>query len=61
MINASPHDIVFQIQEGRAAEWLLVADTALPSPRDYVDPADRRRLTSSGYTVSARSIVVLSR
>jgi glycogen operon protein len=59
MINASAFDVVFQVHEGRAADWLLVADTNLPGPHDYVEPGERRRLTSSGYMVGARSTVVL--
>jgi glycogen operon protein len=59
MINAGAHDVVFQVQEGRPAEWVLVADTGLPAPRDYVDPGDRKKLTSPGYTVIGRSVVVL--
>ena len=59
MINASAQEVVFQIQEGRVGDWLLVADTSLPSPRDFVEPGDRKSLTSSGYPVGPRSVVVL--
>ncbi len=59
MVNAGANEARFQIQEGNAGDWLLVADTSLPSPRDFVEPADRKGLKSSAYLVGARSTVVL--
>jgi isoamylase len=59
MVNAGASEVRFQIQEGRPEEWLLVADTSLPSPRDMSDPDEKRLLTSSDYLVGGRSVVVL--
>jgi glycogen operon protein len=59
MVNATSSDENFEIQEGTPARWRLVADTALPAPHDYCDPAERRSLLSSVYRVGARSVVVL--
>ena len=61
MVNASPNEVRFQVHEGSAAEWLLVADTNRPSPYDYVEPAARKPLISSGYVLASRSVVVLCR
>jgi isoamylase len=59
MVNASPNEVRFHIQEGRARDWLLVADTSLPSPKDFVEPGERKGLTSLKYPVGGRSVVVL--
>ncbi len=59
MVNAGANEVRFEIQEGVAANWLLVADTSLPSPEDFVEPAKRRGLDSSAYRVGGRSVVVL--
>jgi glycogen operon protein len=59
MVNAGATEVRFRIQEGRFRDWLLVADTSLPSPRDFIDSGKRRRLTSSEYLVGGRSVVVL--
>jgi glycogen operon protein len=59
MINAAPHDITFHIHEGNPAHWLLVADTSLPSPADFIPPADRQPLASPAYLVPARTVVIL--
>jgi isoamylase len=59
MVNAGANEVRFQIQEKRARDWVLVADTSLPSPRDFVEPGERQRLTSSKYLVGGRSVVVL--
>jgi glycogen operon protein len=61
MINASASDVPFRIQEGQAPDWLLVADTSLQSPGDFVEPGERRSLGSVDYMVGARSVVVLYR
>ena len=58
MVNASPNNISFRIQEGVASAWLRVADTGLPSPQDFVEPENRKPLTSPDYPVGARSVVV---
>jgi glycogen operon protein len=59
MVNASPNDVNFEIQEGAASHWRLVADTGLPAPHDYNEPENRRALLSPVYRVGARSVVVL--
>ncbi len=59
MVNGGASELRFQIQEGRARDWQLVADTSLPSPQDFVEPRDRKRLKSSAYLVGSRSVVVL--
>ncbi len=59
MVNGSAADVNFEIQEGAPGRWQLVADTGLPSPEDYREPADRRTLLSPIYRVGARSVVVL--
>lgn len=61
MVNGSPNDVLFRIQEGTASGWLLVADTSLATPGDFVEPAERRSLGSLEYLVGARSVVVLLR
>jgi isoamylase len=61
MVNAGANEVRFQIHEGDYQKWLLVADTSLPSPRDYVEPASRRALISPEYLVGGRSVVVLCR
>ncbi len=61
MVNASARDVPFHIQEGSAPDWLLVADTSLPSPLDFVETGERKALASSEYLVGARSVVVLCR
>jgi glycogen operon protein len=61
MVNASPHAVWFQVQAGNAADWLLVADTGLAAPGDFVEPADRKQLASPAYLVCSRSVVVLCR
>ena len=42
MINAGPHEAAFRIQEGKIRQWLLVADTSLPSPDDIARPWKRK-------------------
>jgi isoamylase len=61
MVNGRSDATRFRIQDGRHSDWLLVADTSLPSPRDFVEPEARRKLTSPDYRVSGRSVVVLCR
>lgn len=59
MINAYWNDLNFTIQEGKPSEWLCVADTAMPSPADFCDAGEERRINTSSYVVKARSVVVL--
>ncbi len=61
MVNGSAHPIVFRVQEGRAEDWRLVADTGLPSPEDIADAGTERALSTLDYAVGERSIVVLRR
>jgi glycogen operon protein len=58
MVNAGANKVTFHIQEGQPADWLLVADTSLPGPHDFVEPQDRQPLVSADYIVAARSLVV---
>jgi glycogen operon protein len=59
MINLSPSDRTFEIQEGRPDEWRLAFDTGLASPDDFPAPAPRSSLPSASYVVHSRSIVGL--
>jgi len=61
MVNSDAHEVRFEIQEGGVGDWLLVADTSLPSPLDFVEPPDRKGLVSAEYPVGGRSVVVLCR
>ena len=61
MINASAYAQPFHVQEGRADEWLVVANTGLPSPQDIADPDREKPLESLDYLVGERSVVVLCR
>jgi len=61
MINAGTGELGFQLQEGKAKDWYLVADTSLPSPRDFIDLPARRRLPNLQYAVGSRSVVILCR
>jgi hypothetical protein len=49
----------FHVQEGTAAEWWKIVDTALPSPNDFADRGVP--LEQTKCTVAPRSIVVLGR
>ncbi len=53
MVNAAPHPLTFHIQEGNAQDWLVVANTALPTPQD------QQPIQSLDYLVGERSTVVL--
>jgi glycogen operon protein len=61
MNNAHWEDCAFTVPEGAVSKWLRVVDTARPSPDDIVAPGAEPLLASAGYTVRARSIVVLRR
>ena len=61
MVNAGAKDVRVPGAEGKAAEWMRVVDTSLPSPLDIADPGERRLLESSDYPVRGRSVVVLCR
>lgn len=61
MINGSPSDATFEIQEGQPGEWQLVFDTGLVSPADFPNPPARSVIRSSSYVVRSRSIAGLTR
>jgi isoamylase len=61
MLNAGKADLTFTIQEGRAADWRRVVDTARLSPEDIVADEAGVALASAEYLVRARSVVVLLR
>ena len=58
MVNGGANPEKFQIYEGIAQDWMLVADTSLPGPADFVEECDRRGLESAQYMVGGRSVVV---
>jgi isoamylase len=59
MINASHYSVPFRVQEGKAEDWCMVANTGLPSPCDIADPGQEQPLASLDYLVGERSVVVL--
>jgi isoamylase len=59
MVNAFWENLNFHIQEGRASDWIRVADTSMPSPYDLLESGREEPLESQNYTVKARSIAVL--
>jgi isoamylase len=61
MINSGPYAQWFYVQEGEAEEWLLVANTGLPSPQDIAGPGHEVALKGPDYLVGERSVVVLYR
>lgn len=61
MVNGGWTDVLFRVQEGKAADWLIVVDTSLPSPLDISGPDETRPLRSLDYAVKGRSVVVLRR
>jgi isoamylase len=56
MINTYWEPQEFQVQEGKAQEWVRIVDTALASPDDFSDRGEP--LQAAGYTVAPRSVVV---
>jgi glycogen operon protein len=61
MINASTESLVFGIHEGGVGQWNRVVDTARPSPDDFAETGGESRVESDRYTVSDRSVVLLTR
>jgi glycogen operon protein len=61
MVNGSPDDENFVVEDGEFAGWRRVIDTALPSPDDLREPGEEVPLHSSEYPVRAHSVVVLIR
>ena len=61
MINGHWEDRLFSIQEGRGGEWTRIVDTGLLSPEDIAPVGCGTTVSGLGYTVKARSVVVLER
>ncbi|MCU1326715.1 MAG: glycogen debranching enzyme GlgX, partial [Bryobacterales bacterium] len=61
LMNSSPEPVDFVIQEGKPADWRLVADTDLKAPADFVLPEKRVPLGRLKYRAAARSVVVFCR
>jgi glycogen operon protein len=59
MINAHWEDALFEIQQFQHNAWKLVVDTARKSPLDIYEPGQEPPVMAPGYTVRARSVVVL--
>jgi glycogen operon protein len=59
MINAYWEKLEFQVQEGRAQEWMPIVDTALASPDDFSERGEP--LQALTYWLEPRSVVVLLR
>jgi len=59
MINSHWEDHYFIIPEGPDFKWYRAVDTALPGPEDILEPGNEVNLDVAGYTVRARSVVVL--
>ena len=59
MINASPEDIAFTIEEGDSRTWRRAVDTSLSSPEDIVEPGRERQIDCREYLVKSKSVVVL--
>jgi isoamylase len=61
MINAHESALRFQIQDGKAGDWLRIVDTSLHSPQDIVELESSSPVVSLDYEVGSRSVVVLAR
>ena len=61
MVNGSPHETKFRIQEGKAREWLLVADTSLAPPDDIAEPGREKSIRTLNYVLGPRSVAILVR
>lgn len=59
MINASPQDITFTVNEENIQTWRRAVDTSLASPDDVLEPGRETPIASIEYLVKARSVVVL--
>ena len=59
MINAYWEPLDFQLQEGKAQEWVRIVNTALASPDDFSERGEP--LQAAGYSVAPRSVAVLLR
>ncbi|HET8656265.1 MAG TPA: isoamylase [Longimicrobiaceae bacterium] len=61
MVNSSPDDLDFTVQDGARGDWRRTVDTALAAPDDIRAAGAEVPLASAEYRVRARSVVVLSR
>jgi glycogen operon protein len=61
MVNAYWEPLTFRIQDGAPGGWARVIDTALQPPLDFLDAGSELPVGGAGYTVRARSVVVLLR
>ncbi len=61
MINASPSDRAFEIQQGRPGEWRLAFDTSRTGPDDFPNAAERPVVRSRSHIVRSRSIAGFTR
>jgi glycogen operon protein len=61
LINASPRDRTFFLQEGKAEAWRRVVDTSLPNPEDFLPSGREAIMKEKSYTVKGRSVVILIR
>lgn len=59
MINADSHSIDFGIHEGSPGSWHRIVDTSLPSPQEFAE-SPVETVQQAFYTVSGRSVVILS-
>jgi isoamylase len=61
MINAYWENLNFDIQEGKASDWLRVVDTSMPAHFELFEIGKEQALNSLRYDVKGRSVVVLRR
>jgi isoamylase len=61
MINAYWENLNFDIQEGKASDWLRVVDRSVPAHFDLFEIGKEQALNSLRYNVKGRSVVVLGR
>jgi hypothetical protein len=59
MINASPDDVTFRVNEGGFQTWRRAVDTSLASPDDILEPGSETPIADIEYLVKRRSLVVL--
>jgi glycogen operon protein len=59
MVNASPGDVDFAIQQDTPGGWRRVVDTALASPDDIAEAGALLHIVVGKYRVLGRSVVVL--
>jgi glycogen operon protein len=57
-MDDAAHDFAVPQLEGR--RWEVFADTSKPAPEDILSEGQERPLDGDRYTVSARSVVILT-